>query len=812
MLDRGMINKIKLLPIGEQRKMLELLELYEEAQKREEASKDFIKFAQAMWPGMIVGRHHRLMANAFERVAQGKLRRLIINMAPRFGKSEMGSYLLPAWYMGLFPDRKIIQATHTADLSHNFGRKVRNLIDSKDYKEIFPETSLRADSKAAGRWNTSKGGDYNAVGVGAALAGKGADLCIIDDPVSEQEAITGAHNANVYESSWEWFLTGPRQRLQPSTGSIVIIMCMTGDTQVLMADGSHKALCDVRPGDEVATYENGQIATSKIANWRSSGVDDVLKVQTRSGRIIRANARHPFLVDTNGGRQWVRLSNLKPGMQLVALTAVSDLPGRNGGRDCATPVKQMPHIIEGTQRQCIDQSDIEGSGGKNPAAVGSLLAARGFAFRAIVASTPARQSLQSAAAPTASSLGTASLRLTTTRSSPPKMVDALSATSIHRLPTRGLIGTESSVSTTVMTRGVSVGCSATTATLLSATGKPQTSSVEPLNIYGVGLDEIVSITRDGREEVFDVEVERTENFIANGVVSHNTRWAKNDLTGKIIEQAIANDELGEWEVIEFPAILPSGTSLWPEFWPLSELESLRRQLPINRWQAQYMQKPTSEEGAIIKRDWWKRWNDERGPLPYMDAIIVSWDTAYEKTQRADYSAYTVWGVFTGQSKEDVRAGIIDKDRKPNVMLMHAEKGKWEFPDLKKKAIEVYNKWKPDQYIVEAKAAGAPLVFEMRALGMPVQEFKPTRGNDKVVRANAVADLFSSGVIWAPDRKWADEVIEETAEFPYGQHDDYVDTLTQALLRIRQGGYVRVQTDDEIKDEVDLGVIEQGGYY
>jgi predicted phage terminase large subunit-like protein len=118
-----------------------------------------------------------------------------------------------------------------------------------------------------------------------------------------------------------------------------------------------------------------------------------------------------------------------------------------------------------------------------------------------------------------------------------------------------------------------------------------------------------------------------------------------------------------------------------------------------------------------------------------------------------------------------------------------------FPDLKSTALKHYKAWKPDAFIVEKKAAGAPLIQELRLLGIPVSEFTPSRGNDKMVRLNAVADLFSSGKVWAPDTRWAREVIEEVATFPVGEHDDYVDTTTQALLRYRQGGFVSLDTDE-----------------
>jgi predicted phage terminase large subunit-like protein len=239
----------------------------------------------------------------------------------------------------------------------------------------------------------------------------------------------------------------------------------------------------------------------------------------------------------------------------------------------------------------------------------------------------------------------------------------------------------------------------------------------------------------------------------------------------------------EWEIINLPAIMPSGKSLWPEFWALEELEKLRNELPISKWSAQYQQDPSSEAGAIVKREWWQIWEQDRPPL--CEFIIQSWDTAFTKNERSDYSACTTWGVF-----------YKDEDQsQANVILLDALKERLEFPELKKRALEMYQEWEPDAFIVEAKASGAPLIYELRSMGIPVQEFTPVRGNDKITRINSVADLFASGKIWAPRKRWAEEVIEEMAAFPNSDHDDLVDSATQALIRFRKGGFIRLQTDE-----------------
>ena len=216
-------EKISSLPSDKKQEIIALLNELEEAKDKEQSKDDFLTFVKRMWPAFISGRHHKTMANAFERVASGELKRLIINMPPRHTKSEFASYLFPAWFLGKYPEKKIIQTAHTAELAVGFGRKVRNLINQEDFQNVFSGISLSADSKAAGRWNTNKNGDYFAIGVGGAVTGKGADVLIIDDPHSEQEAALGAYNPEVYDKVYEWYTSGPRQRLQPG-GAIIIVM------------------------------------------------------------------------------------------------------------------------------------------------------------------------------------------------------------------------------------------------------------------------------------------------------------------------------------------------------------------------------------------------------------------------------------------------------------------------------------------------------------------------------------------------------------------------------------------------------------
>ena len=470
---------------------LKFLEDLEETERRSEvdlAKDDPIEFAKRIYPGFKVGPQHRRLAKIFQDVVDGKKKRVIINIAPRMGKSEFSSYLFPAYFLGKYPEKKIIMGTHTAGLSEDFGRRVRNLLESEEYHEVFPNTVIADDQKAAGKWSTGAGGQYYAAGVGGALAGRGADLFVIDDPHSEQDVKSNSRLA--FDTAWSWFQTGPLQRLMPG-GAIIVIM---------------------------------------------------------------------------------------------------------------------------------------------------------------------------------------------------------------------------------------------------------------------------------------------------------TRWSLLDLTGRLLDYQIKNPNTIPWELVELPAILNEDTedekSLWPEQWPLEALKNTKASIDPRYWNAQYMQNPTADSAAIIGRKDWMIWEEDDPPK--CEYIIQSWDTAFETKTTADYSACTTWGVWYNNE---------DKNQ-PNIILLDAFKDRMAFPDLKDAALKHYKEWQPDAFIVEKKAAGAPLIQELRRMGIPVEEFTPSRGNDKIVRLNAVASLFTSGKVWAPDTRWAREVVEEVASFPVGEHDDYVDTVSQALLRYRQGGFISLDSDEK----------------
>jgi predicted phage terminase large subunit-like protein len=267
------------------------------------------------------------------------------------------------------------------------------------------------------------------------------------------------------------------------------------------------------------------------------------------------------------------------------------------------------------------------------------------------------------------------------------------------------------------------------------------------------------------------------------VVLIQTRWRASDLAGWVqTEHAHEN-----WETVDFPAILPSGQPLWGDRYPLETLERIRSTLPFRDWSALYMQQPTTEEGGILKRKWWQRWTDD--DAPECQHVVLSIDGAYSAKTSADFSAATIWGYFRKKVDGDI-------DRRPaadSLILLNAWKGRVEYPDFRARVLELIREHQPDTILIEDKASGQSLIQELRRAGIAVVAYQPDR--DKVARAYAASNMIESGCVWVPERPWAGMVIDECAAFPTGANDDLVDTVTQALLRFRQSGMLRLQSDD-----------------
>ena len=284
---------------------------------------------------------------------------------------------------------------------------------------------------------------------------------------------------------------------------------------------------------------------------------------------------------------------------------------------------------------------------------------------------------------------------------------------------------------------------------------------------------------------------RTRLMPGGRVAIVQTRWHMDDLTGRVTNDMVKNEMADQYEIVEFPALLdaedadgkPIMKPLWPEFFDLAALERTKASMPAFQWNSQYQQKPTAEEASIVKREWWGRWPHDQPP--HVEYVIMSLDAAAEKHNRADYTALTTWGVF-----------FNEEENAHHLILLDSIKKRLEFPELKQLSMEEYTKWEPDAFIVEKKSAGTAIYQEMRRMGLPVQEYTPHRGTgDKLARLNSVADIIASGMAWVPSTRWADELVEEIAGFPFMSNDDLVDSTVMALLRFRQGGFIRLPTDE-----------------
>jgi len=801
------IQNAKKLPYHEQVELMSLLEAYEKQLKVQACQTKFIDFVKEMWPAFIPGRHHAIMADAFERVAEGKCKRLIINMAPRHSKSEFSSYLLPAWYLGKYPDRKIIQTSHTAELAVGFGRKVRNLVGSSHYQTVFPGVALSSDSKAAGRWNTSKQGEYFAIGVGGSVSGKGSDLLIIDDPHA--------------------LLT----------------------TECIPTPNGFKTVEELRVGDFVYGPDGLPVEVlAKSEVWKDR---ELYRLTTDDGESIMCDGGHlwPYMSDTNIKKAKVKNATARE----LAEWSKPNRPCLPRHHEVQYPHKDLPidpYVLgywlgNGTSslgRISADTIDIQFIRSQfELAGYETTDHADPYSFGALKLMVKLRDIgvLNNKHIPEEYFTSSVEQRLSLIQglmdSDGNVTIDGqCSFNNTNRLLSSGLrelvhsLGVKASVkqyeakgyseSTVYRVNFKLFGC----CRLPRKRERTRTPTDKRQRSYKIEKTDL-------RGDVQCITVNRPDGLFLAGrgyVVTHNseqeatlaatnpaiydgvyewytsgprqrlqpggaivvvmTRWSKRDLCGQILKAAAQRDGVDEWEVIEFPAIMPSGQPLWPEFWSLDELSKIRAELPVSKWSAQYQQNPTSEEGALIKRDWWKIW--DRDDPPNCEYIIQSWDTALTKGTRSDYSACTTWGVFYDSDS--------DGKKRTNIILLNAFQDKLEFPELKQKALEEYRYWKPDSCIIEAKAAGAPLVFEMRRMGIPIQDYTPSRGNDKIARVNAVSDIFASGFVYAPPLRWAEEVIEQFASFPNSDHDDLVDSSTQALLRFRQGGFISTQSDED----------------
>jgi predicted phage terminase large subunit-like protein len=827
------------LPAAEREQVFAMAQQYQEAVTREKCQQNFLSFVKEMWPGFIPGRHHAIVAKKFQEIAEGKLKRLIICMPPRHTKSEFGSYLFPAWFLGRYPDKKIIQTSNTAELAVGFGRKVRNLIDSDRYQSVFPDVSLRQDSKAAGRWATNHNGDYFAIGVGGTVTGKGADCAHFSDMIYTKRGIIPISDVCVgdmvkgYDHGKNKFVWTPviaiSTQRKPEVISVNGVL-LTPEHRIYTQDGYKESAA---ASSVAVPYLPENVFAHKVGACKddTQGSDQVLLFK----RLFKSNQVPSDL------RMWEQKSTPCDWMQRL----LSKWEARK------FDVRTMWRRFQETQKRVRKGHEETWSGAS---LLWQSLLSKGSGFSYVGATHPR-----------IGGWGVPDLQEYVSKEAvKPKILrhgllfkEGIQGYGVLWGMEFGQIGRQEKRSRDLRvlwpwkTKDGSPSyrpqrqqphprerdCS------LRAVPQPLSSSS-----HGACARDFKDLLQGEGHWVVDIQTgtsnfliappDAKDNFMSQCLLAHNcliiddphseqeaaiaatspevfdkvyewyssgprqrlqpggaivvimTRWSKRDLVGQVLKAEAQRGGEG-WEVIEFPAILPSGNPLWPEFWPKEELEALKAELPNAKWQAQYQQNPTSDSAAIIKREWWRRWEQD-GP-PACDFILQAWDTAFESNKRADYSACTTWGVFEYPDNNGVYQS--------NLILLNAVKDRVEFPELKKLVLREYKEWDPDSLIIEKKASGAPLIYELRRMGISVQEYTPVRGaanspNTKITRLNAVSDLFASGRVWAPNTQWADEVIDEVASFPNSEHDDLADTVSLAMMRFRKGGFIKSQMDEE----------------
>lgn len=794
--------------------------------KREEAQEDFLAFVRSQWPDFISGAHHRRIAKLFEAVARGEKRRIIINLAPRHTKSEFASFLFPAWFLGKFPKKKVMQVSNTAELAEGFGRKVRNLLETEEYKEIFPDVELRSDSKAAGRWNTNYGGDYYATGVGAALAGRGADLCIAEGSIvyCKRRGPVVAGNVSIGD-----YILG-----SDGYGRVEAVIHST-HTESVFVDGA-----EFSKQHPIWTVNRGWVAAGELtsSDWLQSvkWYDRLSALLTKrwyyatynQATEIASNLLFQRILHLVGyaaemfqsqcsklqqlwSQRYSSLRTLEQIYQLYSRYGVSPITKAHAGSDRqygALHTGELPVGVYGgaVQQQAEQRSHYSVWGNAHISPVGAEdrldqrhdkapdIQDEAFPGRGPTNGKRELEPEKSATALFDWRIGSR-IRITRHYGEGYRILQKEGASRLERVVQNILrvclgIRRPRKVKTVTHTGARFVNF---------MVGGHHTFIVNPYLTHNCIIDDPHSENEALQAQFNPGVYDKVYDWFTTGprqrlqpggaIIIVQTRWSLRDLTGQILETASQRAGADQWEVFEFPAILPSGNPLWPEYWSREMLEAIRAEIPTGKWQAQYQQDPTSDENAIIKRADWQVWDKEDPPR--VNYVIMAMDTAFEAKKSADYSAAVFFGVWDNPEDGD----------QPNIILLNAWRDKLEFPELKARTLEMYKEWEPDSVIIEKKASGAPLIAELRRTGIPVQEYTPSRGNDKITRLNSIADIFASGKVWAPRKRWAEELIDEVASFPSGRYDDFVDCVSLALSRFRAGGFVGTQHDkNDYEDE------------
>lgn len=756
-----------------------------------------IKMARELVPGFISRPHLRYLSKritaAMKEVEQGGNPRIIVEMPPRSGKSLLATQITSAWALALHPNWPIMLTSYSSSLATSWSRTVRRWVAEGKVGDV----ELSQDSTRAEEWETTEGGTLLARSLGGQTTGRGAKLLVIDDPHKD---FADAHSQASRDAAWNWWLSTSSSRLTPQS-IVIIIMCMTGDTPVLRPDGSETPLRDIRIGDEIATYENGKLTTSKVMNWANQGPDNIYEIRLESGRTVRANARHPFLtLDPEDNETWKPTKELRPGEYILTVTGES-------GKESSATLKGA--TSPSTARECAHLTTTKQDG---------------LRVTGPTHTTPEHAEQLELSTDTG-------LLSTNTKHSLSSNKDFVQSVKSYPMTAAQHTGQGSSALTTTTRREKCEDCCATTVTSCSNDTSNLSDSETPLNTLNITPDRIVSITPAGVEDVYDIQVDRTENFIANGLVSHNTRWHTDDLVGRLLSREYPGDP-SDWEVIRLSAIAEKNDVLGrepgtPLLSPLDLNESIemaskrwnrvKNDVGSYVWSSLYQQNPAPAEGTTLKVDWFRYWTTdpdlvekdefgdpkENGKTVLLDPDKLgtaewtdSWDLTFKGSDTSDY--------VVGQRWAKVGA---------NRFLIAQQRGRWSFSEVLRRmrdwakrddpAVSPYGHY-VYQRIVEraANAEAAQDTLRDEIAGIKLVSARTSKEN----RARAVSPEIESGNVLLPHpaepgMSWVGDMIAEIREFPNGAHDDQVDTMTQALAHLRDGGMTGIVMPGETSVQV-----------
>lgn len=752
------------------------------------ARRRLLQFTKLTHPRYSAGWVHDDICRRLERfsreVAEGKSPRLMILMPPRHGKSELASIRFPAWHLGQYPHHELINVGYNLDLPMGFSRKVREIFRDPIFQSCFPQSQLSPDSQSVEKWNTTAGGGLTAAGRGGGITGKGAHILIVDDPIKDQEE---ADSVLVRDKLWDWYQSTAYTRLAPG-GGVLVIQCMTGDTPVRLPDGSEVRLDALRPGDEVATYEHGGLSTSKVLAVKSNGRDSVFRITTKSGKVVRANGRHPFLALHNGELRWVRAQ------ALTTMHAIAAVKGNGAsGAESSAPLPVAPFRLNA---EGFAQATMPSGSG-------------------LMGIAPRVPLTQASAAQPSGSIGTGSTKLATMLWSSPSMGSAQSADVAPTTPASPNAGGASSALTMTTLPATSGASSATPVTSqsdildLSPWHWPQPGTSD------FTLDPVVSVAPDGEEEVFDVQVERTENFIANGLVSHNTWWNDDDLAGRLQQQmALIGKEdspegIDDFEIIKYPALSekweyrddydpsvpgpiirtdkeidvdnpplgystkltllrPKDTCLHEDRYPTHALKRIRANLQPRIWSALYQQNPVPDEGMYFKREFFRY--QRAMPELFNRRVYTAWDFAIGEKQQNDWTV----GVTILQDETDT------------LYVLDVFRMKGDSFQIVEAILNVAERWGSEPstgYLLGAEdgqiwRAIEPMLKKRmteRRQYPPYEVLRPM--TDKLARARPLQGRMQQGrIVFPQEASWLPQAEQELLRFPAGAHDDVVDAM------------------------------------